>query len=326
MHQFALVRTACALGVVAVSALCAQPAAAAPFSSLVVFGDSLSDNGNFYQATGAAIGINLPQSANYANGRFSNGAVAVEYLAQGLGVSLHDYAFGGAESGLLNGAAVAAGMPPVLQNTGVLSQIGFFQADLAGAAADANALYFLWAGANDLQFHGFTPEVAQSAIQNLSIGVQTLYGLGARNFLLPGLVDMGLTPSGLASGNSALLHQFSLGYNLGLTGAIDQLRALPGVHITYFDTLASQHEVLNNASSYGFNNVVDACFSGFVGEPGSTCSDPTGYMYWDRIHPSTAAHQILGQGFLAAVPEPQSMLLMAVGLLALVAAGRKTGV
>ncbi len=319
MHHSALSRTAGALLILAGTAFAAQSAVAGPYSSLVVFGDSLSDNGNFYQATGGA----LPQAADYSGGRFSNGPVAVEYLAQGLGVGLQDYAYGGAESGFFNGPAVAMGMPADLQKTGVLSQIAFFQAGLGAAGADANALYFVWAGSNDFEFHGFSPEVGQAAIQNLSSSVLTLYGLGARSFLLPGLPDMGVIPRGLASGASALLSQFSLGFNQQLTGAIDQLRALPNVQITYFDTMNAQHALMDRASEFGISNVGDACFSGFVGEAGSTCADPAAYMYWDRIHPSAVTHQFLGQGMLAAVPEPQSMLMMAAGLLLLLSMGRR---
>lgn len=83
MHHPVRARTACAWVLAAGLAFAAQSATAAPYSSLVVFGDSLSDKGNFFQATGAA----LPQAADY-----SIGPVAVEFLAQGLGLGLKDYA------------------------------------------------------------------------------------------------------------------------------------------------------------------------------------------------------------------------------------------
>ncbi|MCV2358306.1 SGNH/GDSL hydrolase family protein [Paucibacter sp. TC2R-5] len=318
MQHSILARATAALLLAGGMTMAALPAHALSYSKVVAFGDSLSDNGNFLLATGGA----LPQ-APYYNGRFSNGQVAVEYLAQGLGVALNDYAYGGAETGLLNGAAVAAGIPGPLQNTGVLSQVGAFKAGLGGASADANALYFLWAGANDFEYQGFTAAVAQTAINNLSTGVQTLYGLGARNFLLPGLADLGFTPRGLASGQSSSLQLLSMGFNQGLGLAIDQLRLMPGVHISYFDIFASQHDLIANPASYGLSNVTDACFSGSVGKPGLSCADPASYMYWDDLHPSALTHQILGQKMLAAVPEPQTMLLMAVGLLALLTIGRK---
>ncbi|MCV2348797.1 SGNH/GDSL hydrolase family protein [Paucibacter sp. Y2R2-4] len=313
LHHRALRTTLLCAGL----AFTAHSATAASYSQLIAFGDSLSDKGNFFQATGGTV----PQPSDYYQGRFSNGPVAVEHLAQGLGVGLNDYAYGGAMSGLLNGAVEASGQGGPLLQTGVLSQIASFQSGLGAASADANALYFVWAGANDFQYHGYTSSTAQTALQNLSTSVSTLYSLGARNFLLPGLPDLGLTPGGLTSGGSALLHQLSLSYNQGLKANIEQLRILPGAQISFFDTLAEQQALVDNPANYGLSNVKDACFSGYVGVAGNTCSSPESYMYWDRVHPSAVTHQILGQSMLAAVPEPQTLLLMAVGVLALLARG-----
>ncbi len=70
-------------------------ALAGSFDGVVVYGDSLSDNGNLY----GAIGFPPPP---YYMGRFSNGPVAAEYLAQGLNVPLTDWAWGGATTGIGN--------------------------------------------------------------------------------------------------------------------------------------------------------------------------------------------------------------------------------
>ena len=37
-------------------------------------------------------------------------------------------------------------------------------------------------------------------------------------------------------------------------------------------------------------------------------------MFFDDIHPTTATHQVLGNLMAASVPEPASMLLMALGV------------
>lgn len=49
----------------------AAPATASPFGAIYAFGDSLSDTGNAYVASGRTI----PQSPPYAPGRFSNGPI-----------------------------------------------------------------------------------------------------------------------------------------------------------------------------------------------------------------------------------------------------------
>src|SRR3954468_24545511 len=69
--------------------------AAAPFASVVVCGDSLSDNGNFFGATGQPPGP-------YFAGRSSNGPVAAELLASILGTPLQDFAWAGATTGIGN--------------------------------------------------------------------------------------------------------------------------------------------------------------------------------------------------------------------------------
>ena len=67
-----------------------------PLKNIVIFGDSLSDNGNLY----AYMKHQLPVSPPYYNGRFTNGPVWVERLASsyfsGDQSHLLDYAYGGA--------------------------------------------------------------------------------------------------------------------------------------------------------------------------------------------------------------------------------------
>ena len=56
------------------SCLLPLPVLAQNIEGITIFGDSLSDNGNAFKATGGAI----PASPPYFNGRFSNGPVWVE--------------------------------------------------------------------------------------------------------------------------------------------------------------------------------------------------------------------------------------------------------
>jgi phospholipase/lecithinase/hemolysin len=71
-----------------------------------------------------------------------------------------------------------------------------------------------------------------------------------------------------------------------------------------------------NAAALGFTNTNAGCFSGFVDNPvGTVCATPSSYVYWDEIHPSARAHEVLGAQMLAAVPEPSTYALMALGLL-----------
>lgn len=295
--------------------------APAPFSRVIAFGDSLSDTGNFLALTAslpAYFPTPLPQAGDYSAGRFSNGAVAVERLANGLGVALQNYAYGGAKSG-------TGGKLP---NTGLQSQLGLFTSSLGGAAADPNALYFVWGGANDLR--EITPatfaSTITSTINNLTGIVGSLYQLGARNFLLPNLPDIGLTPEARSGGQAVMggATFASETFNNGLAAAYGALaNSLTGEHFSYFDVMAAQRTLTLGSPGNGFSNVDQACFTGDIGVPGTQCADASRYLYWDKIHPTAATHALLGAQMLAAVPEPQTMLLMVVGGLSLLGVARR---
>src|ERR1700729_2911985 len=103
MTRTKLSRTAFALATCCSSALLIGSAAhAANFSAEYVFGDSLSDVGNVYLATGKT-----KPASPYVNGQFSNGPVWVQDLAARLGLPAltpslaggSDYAFGHATTG-----------------------------------------------------------------------------------------------------------------------------------------------------------------------------------------------------------------------------------
>ena len=98
LHQMLMVTTL-VLGLSLVPVL----AAAGPLREVVVFGDSLSDSGNVFVATEAVLAEAIPVSPPYFQGRFSNGPVWVDILAEKLGLQLRpflqggtNFAFGGA--------------------------------------------------------------------------------------------------------------------------------------------------------------------------------------------------------------------------------------
>lgn len=284
---------------------------AAAYSQVVAFGDSLSDDGNL-----AAL-IGLP-SAPYYQGRFSNGPVAVETMASVLGASLVDYAVGGAQTG----------------SGGILLQIAQYSASLSGQAAlastasNASTLYFVWGGPNDFYAGNniFVPGIATTAANNITSGITSLYNLGARDFFVPLMPDLGLTPSALKAdasvpGYSSMATADSLSFNSLLTSNLQTLNAtLPGIHIYSFDTLSYLRAQIVSHAAQGFD-VTDACYSGSVKSAGSVCANPDQYLFWDGVHPTAIAHALIGQAFVNAlpVPEPSSWVLLLTGVLALAA-------
>ena len=306
-----LVATAAAALAIGLSAL---PAQAGPYTLLVAFGDSLSDaagGDNIFPFAPNEGGLVTPFP--YAGGRFSNGKVAVEYLAESLGLdAAHTFqlAIGGARTG--TGGVIAG--------TGLTNQVQFFASNLAPGLGDlSGGLFSVWAGAND--FRNATD--AGTIFGNLGANITTLYNLGARDFLLPNLPDVGLTPEGLASGNSAAISMLAISFNAALRDFYDTLESqLVGSDFHHVDTFAAQHALLAGAPGNGLANTTAGCLLTLADTlAGLDCSSA---FFVDNIHPTTQVHQVLGQAMLAAaVPEPSAMLLTATALLGLMAASAR---
>ena len=310
------------------------------FSGLVVFGDSLSDSGN-----NAALGLFDPNQVVTGNsyvpsntygpaGTYSNGPVWASYFAAAIGVPLApslagggNYAAGGATTG--TDGSVMLPSPPFPINSfypfSLRTQTNLYLASTGGVAS-ADALYVVAGGGNNVRaalvdvFGGadlFTVANATASRFANDVGyiVDSLQAAGAKHIVVWNTPNVGLAPAALAGGPQAVAAgSLIAGVMNGALGA--RLSGEAGV--TTFDVFGFGTQVTANPAAFGISNVVDAC--GAVA--GANCSE---YLYWDGIHPSTAAHALISNSMLqvVAIPEPGSMLLMAVGLAGLVTVRRR---
>jgi phospholipase/lecithinase/hemolysin len=301
-------------------------AAAHSFTSLVVFGDSLSDSGRSYALSEGF----YPSSPPYAQ-RFSNGLVSSEYLAAALGLPLlpastpggTNYAVGAVTTGTKNVSWEIDSPPGVqsiaaLQHTGITIQVGEFLA--SGPPVDrAHALFMVWGGPNDLVLAHLTggdiEAAAGAAVGNLVGAVEALALAGGQHFLVPNMVDLGKTPEFRGTPLEDPLRVLVQGFNAALADAMNDLEAgleeagLP-VDIVLFDTFGGFDSVIANPEAFGFTNVTDQCLA----DLNAFLAGCPGYLFFDFTHPTSQAHRLLGLGFHAAVvPAPSGAVLMLVG-------------
>ena len=320
------------LKIFALSLALSASANAGSIDAIYAFGDSLSDAGNAFIATGGAI-----PGAPYVNGQFTNGPIWLQTLATGLGLSPltpslaggTDFAVGSAESG--NTLFHTAG-PADLPN-----QLNSFE--LTHTVADPNALFVIWLGANDLEAIPASATSLQigtdlAAIAgNIDAGIGTLAGLGAKNFLVVTVPDLGKTPLALSQGPVAAAGISAVAASLDSTlvqgsvpagiPSLATIASVDGLNLKVLDTYSLLDALIANPAPFGFTNVTGQCVTGAVNFVGGTaCSNNPAiqnqFLFWDQQHPTAAGHALIGDAALAVLtPEPASLSLLAAGLLGL---------
>ena len=320
----------CLRKLVAAVALAGAASTASAVDRLVIFGDSLSDTGN----AAALVGVNGTQVITdnsyipgqpYASGQFTNGDVWARTFASALGLGSFaqpwltspggsNYAFGGARV-----ATDGVNQPPSLS-----TQVGQF---LGNSGVMPNTLFVLEGGGNDardaLQAAATAGDPATMAAvitfaattyaQKMGDLVDQLQAApGAQEIVVWNVPNLALAPAVTIQGPGAI---FLAGQVVQAMNAALAARLASESDLLLFDVFGVQNSFTANAASLGLANVTDAC--GAV----PNC-DPSTYLFWDGIHPTSAGHALLAQamldqtGLVVAVPEPETYALMLAGLAA----------
>lgn len=267
----------------AVTSLAARAAAPA-YDAIYVFGDSYCDVGNIYFATGGT----EPLSPPYYSGRFSNGPIWVEHVAGAMGLPMTPYLEGGTDFAF-GGAWVT--QPQVMpQGTipDVPQQVGLYLS-LHGGKADPNALYILEGGGNDIVGNLSSGISAQQLGFEIAAGIAEgellLRRAGARYFLIPDLLNVGLLPA--AQANPSFATAASVATNSSLNTLLAVEGFLEGIRILRIDVFGLMQEVQADATHFGFTNVTTPCLNPTTL---TVCSDPDHTLFWDTFHPTEFGH------------------------------------
>jgi outer membrane lipase/esterase len=303
-----------AIGLLAIG-ISGQSASAEDYTKTFVFGDSLSDVGNLFKVTGGST-----PPAPYFKGRFSNGLVWAEIFAKNMkgitnnpGAVNLNIAFGGAVSGV-------AASPPSF-----LAQINILQGAIAQGGTkpiQGTDLVSVWIGANDYlallaapsgsgaagtsghsQARDVPAPIAAVVAQvngNTAAGINMLHGMGARNFLVFNLPDLGKTPrtngTPAASAGATLITN---AHNAALYQTISGLKSsMSDSNFIFVDMASLLDHMIANAGDFGFTNVTDACLTSAACVTANQ-STQNGFLFFDDIHPTNRAHSIIAQAVTA---------------------------
>jgi len=336
------------------------PTQGVPVSALFVLGDSLSDVGN---AAGAAdyvlgktiapptIGLCNPfdvlvlsrgcEDVIYRKSRVSDGPVAVEYLATGLGLatlapSFHvvpsrpsvgsDYAVASAKARGGGVEDLGRQVDVVLLDKAPLATAAVFVVIIGGNDA-IDALQAASAGGSTAA--SSSAAIVTAAVAKIGDSLERLLDFGARRLVVANIPDLAALPSVRETARSsatpaavlAAATAVSDDFDRELSARLDVIEAKrawdspqPPV-IVRFDLRAALAAVLQAAQQRGANTA-DACFDSDAYRDSAVAArtfhpecapNPGGaprfanFVFWDDVHPTGATHSAVGAALLAQV-------------------------
>jgi outer membrane lipase/esterase len=268
----------------------AGAAGAQSYNRLVVFGDSLSDNGNLYLATGGT----TPASPPYFQGRFSSGPVFTERLGfnasnfMGPVTGSINYAFGGART---DSQAAPLGMR--VQLAQYQARGGRFGAgDLVSILGGANNIFQgLPAAGASINPQGSIAPVSLAAAADMNFIINSVAQAGAGTILVTNLPKLSLTPQFRATPAAPLADYAVTTFNGALlTGLNATAAARPGTNIIMMDLFKIGDVIAANPGAFGVTNVTQPCFNGVT-----VCANPNEYFYFDGVHPTATGHAAIAR-------------------------------
>ncbi|XP_048443191.1 GDSL esterase/lipase APG-like [Pyrus x bretschneideri] len=236
--------------------------------------------------------------------------------------------FASAASGYDEKAATLNHAIPLSQQLQYYKEYQTKLAKVAGSKKAASivkdALYLLSAGNSDfLQNYYvnpfvnkvYTPDQYGSILVGVFQGfVKDLYHLGARKIGVTSLPPLGCLPAAITlfgnheQGCVARINSDAQGFNKKINSAAGNLqKQLSGLKIVIFDIYKPLYDAIKAPANYGFTEARRGCCGTGIVETTSllcnpksigTCSNATQYVFWDSVHPSEAANQVLADALI----------------------------
>jgi phospholipase/lecithinase/hemolysin len=282
---------------------------------LVVFGDSLSDIGNSFVASGGTAppgqplaspgsplrgdyGETFDRTEAFFLGRFTDGQNWVDYFP-GVAKQFHvdispvtawlqapnnesatDFAVGGSTSGILN--VIDRALPSFPEQiTAYLNSPGVNNA--------ADDLCVIWIGSNDFG----AKMKPRTTVANIKDAIAKLSTAGAKHFFVITIPDLALTPQVKAAGGATILAatQFVVTTNVLLTAELPRFALTHQIRIDLVNINPIFVPAVYQPVRFGFTNSSKFAYQPPNG-PLLVKDNPNNYVFWDGFHPTTKVHSL----------------------------------
>ena len=274
-----------------------------PYSNLVVFGDSLSDTGNVFNATEGLI-----PPPPYAEGRFSNGDLIVDAVTESLELPDSEpfseggsnYAFAGAQTGEGSAEFGLLDLPETFDVPNIGQQVDLYLSSQTPTETD---LFYVYGGGNDFidpLLRGEALPTSEEIVGNITNNISELAEAGAQTFIVPNLPTLGEVPLFNEQPEAtAILNNATEDFNQLLDTELDAIASELDVNIIEPDINSIATEIQNSPADFGLTNTTDAVF-----DPNnlSASGNPEEFFYWDTVHPTATATNIIAQEVIDILP------------------------
>ena len=280
------------------------------FSDIIVFGDGLSDMGQWGKLTQYQY---PPADLGFYESRWTNGKTWVEHFAEGLGLSINlqnNYAMGGATTGTYNinePLRQSLKLSDDIKLNGMLAQA---QTYLSGKPKIGDkVLFVLWAGGHDIGNYleyGQPDLTRYPPAANYATAVELLVKAGAKNILVGTMPDMGFSPGYFGTPKQAQASQLCHELNQGLQQLAQQYQA-SGLRFFLFDGAGVFAKIGMNPAAYGIQyadaylpyDVIDfmnPLTKSTVKIPNREKGlNPDQFMNWWAVSASVRVHRVIGE-------------------------------
>ncbi|KAG8385486.1 hypothetical protein BUALT_Bualt03G0050400 [Buddleja alternifolia] len=311
---------------------------------ILVFGDSSTDPGNNNKLSTSMKSNFLPYGEDFFNGRpsgrFSNGRLATDFIAEAFGYTNLIKAFldpAITRNDLLHGvsfASAASGYDEYTANlSNVLSiskQLDYFRhykirlRNLVGRKESEeiieNAIFVLSMGSNDLlvNYYGKPTRSKQYNLEQyqnyliscMQTAIKKMHSLGARKLVVVGVPPFGCLPIVRTLKHDVLcdveLNKVAFMFNLKIQRGLKTLNE-PSFRSIYADIYDITLNVVEHPLKYGFIEPLKGCCGSGTYEYGvtcknlTTCADRTKYVFWDAFHFTEKMYKIIADAALGII-------------------------
>ncbi|KAJ4830675.1 hypothetical protein Tsubulata_027984 [Turnera subulata] len=324
-----------------------QLAAQHNVTCILTFGDSSVDPGNNNRLATPMKGNFPPYGKDFFNGRptgrFTNGRLATDFIAEALGYTkvipafldpnlkptdlLHGVSFASAASGYDD---FTANLSEVLTVSKQLEYFRHYKLHLGKLVGQQkaeyiirNAIIVLSMGTNDfLQDYyleperpkQFTVEQYQNYLASCMFSdIKEMNRLGITRVVVVGVPPLGCMPLvKTLKGESSCVksyNQVAASFNSKIQEKLAILRTTHGLKTAFVDCYKVIEDAVTRPRQYGLEEVSKGCCGTGAIEYGdtckglSTCADASKYAFWDAVHPTEAMYRIVADEAIKSLSE-----------------------